>query len=141
MDNMISLDHSIFIQLANFLVTVVVLNYLLVRPVRRQLAERKNLTEKFVSEAKGFADRAAEKLSGYEAALAEARAEAIRAREKVKAEGEALEREMIKTANDTAAGFLLSSRRVCASESKAAADTLLAGADRFASLAVQKILE
>jgi F-type H+-transporting ATPase subunit b len=141
MDNMISLDQSLFIQLLNFLIAVVVLNFLLIKPVRRQLAERKALTEQLVSETEAFVGRAADKLLGYETALAEARAAAVRTRDAIKAESGAQQRETISKANDDAAAFLSSSRRVCASECKAAADTLLAGADGYAALVVRNILD
>jgi F-type H+-transporting ATPase subunit b len=140
MDNMISLDHSLFIQLLNFLIAVVVLNFLLIKPVRRQLAERKALTEQLVGEAEAFVGRAADKLLGYETALAEARAAAVQSRDAIKAESEAQQRETISKANDGAAAFLASSRRVCASERKAAGDTLLAGADKYADMVVRNIL-
>ncbi|MDR2604045.1 MAG: hypothetical protein LBC55_01670 [Desulfovibrio sp.] len=140
MDNMISLDQRLLIQLLNFLIAVVVLNFLLIKPVRRQLAERKALTEQLMSETEAFVGRAADKLLGYETALAEARAAAVRARDAIKAESEAQQRETISKANDKAAAFLSSSRRVCASECKAAADTLLAGADKYADLVVRNIL-
>jgi F-type H+-transporting ATPase subunit b len=140
MDNMISLDQSLFIQLLNFLIAVVVLNFLLIKPVRLQLSVRKALTEQRVSETEAFVGRAADKLLGYETALAEARAAAVQARDAIKAESEAQQRETISTANDKAAAFLSSSRRVCASECKAAADTLLSGADKYADLVVRNIL-
>jgi F-type H+-transporting ATPase subunit b len=140
MDNMISLDHSLFIQLANFIVTIVVLNFLLIQPVRRQLAERKSLTEKLVSEAEDFSALSAGRLTAYERALTDARAAAALTRDEIKTEGEAAQREMLRTADASATGFLQSSRKVCASECRAAADALLAGADGFASLVVQKIL-
>jgi F-type H+-transporting ATPase subunit b len=141
MDNMISLDQSLFIQLANFFIAVVVLNYLLIKPVRGQLAERKALTEQLVSETEAFVGGAADKLLGYETALAEARAAAVQARDAIKTESEAQQRETVSKANDKAAAFLSSSRRICASESKAAADTLLAGADKYAALVVRNILD
>jgi F-type H+-transporting ATPase subunit b len=141
MDNMISLDHSLFIQLANFLVTIIVLNFLLIKPVRRQLAERKTLKERLASEAEACAGLSADKLLGYETALAGARAAAVQSREAIKAESELLQREIAEKAGNAASEYLLSSRRICASECKAAADTLLAGTDRFASLVVRKILD
>ncbi|MDR2125018.1 MAG: hypothetical protein LBP38_08600 [Desulfovibrio sp.] len=141
MDNMISLDHSLFIQLLNFLIAVVVLNFLLIKPVRRQLAGRKTLTEQLVNETEAFVGRAADKLRGYETALAEARAAAVQARDAIKAESEAQQRETIGKANDSAAAFLTSSRRLCAAECKTAAATLLAGADGYAELVVRNILD
>jgi F-type H+-transporting ATPase subunit b len=141
MGNIISLDITVFIQLANFLITIVVLNILLIRPVRRQIAERAELTAGYVAEIERFNKEAEDRLSAYEGAQAEARARAVAARERLKAEGRAGELEILGRAQAEARDFLLSSREDVARQSKAAMQTLEKQVSAFAAGAVARILD
>lgn len=140
MGNMIDLDVTIFVQLANFLITLVVLNYLLIKPVRDQIAARSALTSGYASDIERFTSQAEEKLSGYEAALSEARSKASQARESIKAEGAAKEQSVLQAAHLEAQSFLQSSREQTAREAKAATDSLLANVNVYAEKALSKIL-
>lgn len=140
MGNMIMPDGTIFIQLVNFLITIVVLNYLLIKPVRNQIAARSALTASFTSDIEQFSSAAHEKISGYEAALAEARTKAALTREGIKAEGATREQELLKAAHAEASTYLQSSREATAKEAKAAMDSLLSQVDTFANKAMTKIL-
>ena len=140
MDNMINLDATIFIQMANFLITLVVLNYLLIKPVREQIAKRKALTSGYAVDIETFSSKASEKLSEYETALAEARAQAGQARENMKAQGAAQEQEILQAAHADAHGYLQSSRAQTAKEVQAAMKTLLSQVNDLAAKAGAKIL-
>jgi F-type H+-transporting ATPase subunit b len=140
MGNIISLDSTVFIQLANFLITIVVLNILLIRPVRRQIAERAGLTAGYVAEIERFNGEAEARLSAYESAQAEARSQAVALREKLKADGRAREREILDAAQAEARAFLLASREDVARQSKAAMQTMGKQVDAFAAGAAAKIL-
>ena len=140
MGNMINLDLTLWIQLANFLITIVVLNYLLIKPVREQIAARSALTSGYTAEIEKFAAEASNKLSGYEASLSQARAEASLARESIKAQGQAKEQELLQSAHSEAQAFLHSSREQVAKEAKAAMDILLSQVNGYAATAVSKIL-
>ena len=140
MDNMINLDATFFIQMVNFLITLVVLNYLLVKPVREQIAARKALTSGYAADIEAFSAKASEKLSGYEAALAEARAQAGQAREGIKAQGAAQEQTILQTAHADAHAYLQSSRVETAKDVQAAMKTLLSQVNDLAARAASKIL-
>jgi F-type H+-transporting ATPase subunit b len=140
MDNMIRLDWTIFIQMANFLITLVVLNYLLIKPVREQIAARKALTSGYAADIEAFSSKASEKLSGYEAALAEARVQAGEARENIKAQGAAQEQEILHAAHTDAHAYLQSSRAQTAKEVQAAMKTLLSQVNDLAAKAGPRIL-
>ncbi len=140
MGNMINLDHTIVIQLVNFLITIVVLNFLLIKPVRDQIAARKALTTGYAKDIEQFAADAAAKLSSYEASLAEARAQATVARDAIRAEGQSREHELVSSAHAEAQAFLNSSREQVAADAKAAMDTLLSQVNVFAAKAMSKIL-
>ncbi len=72
---MIDLDLTLFIQLANFLVTMVMLNVLLIRPVRDIIRRRRELSDGMAETADSLNSRAARLLAQYENALQLAREE------------------------------------------------------------------
>lgn len=140
MDNMINLDHTLFIQLVNFLITLVVLNYLLIKPVRNQIAERDTLIKSQSAEIETFTAEASQKIANYEKVLAEARSNASLAREALKADGGVKEQELIQTAHSEAQAYLQSSRQEVAKDAKTAMDSLLSQVNDFAAKAISKIL-
>ena len=140
MDNMIEFDVTLFIQLANFLITLVALNYLLIKPIRQQIAARNALTSSYAADIEAFTSKASEKLSGYEAALAEVRAQAGQAREAIKSQGRAREREILHAANAEAHAYLHTSRAKAVKEVQAAMKTLLSQVNDLAAKAASKIL-
>lgn len=140
MGNMIDLDRTIVIQLVNFLIAVVMLNYILIKPIRRQIASRQELTAEYTTATETFIAEANEKLAGYESALADARSQASFSRDAIKAEGLARQQEMLELAQSQAQSFLLSSREQTAQDAKAAMDSLLSQVTVFADKAMKKIL-
>ena len=140
MDNMITLDHTLLIQLVNFLIAIVVLNYLLIKPVRNQIAARNAITSGYADSIDKFTNDASEKLSEYERSLTEARVEASLAREARKAEGSAREQDLIRSAQAEAQAYLHSSREQTAKDAKAAMDSLMSQVNDFAAKAMTKIL-
>lgn len=140
MGNMIELDITLVIQLVNFLITIVALNYLLIKPVRNQITARSALISEYTGIIEEFNAKASKKLATYETALAEARKEAALTREHIKTHGIEAEKEMIEAANANAQAFLESSREDSARNAKAAMNSLLSQVDGFASKAMSKIL-
>ncbi len=140
MGNLIEFDQTFLIQLVNFLVTLIVLNFLLIKPVRNQIAARKALTEGCAADITRFTQEADAKLGGYEETLSAARAEAGKAREAAKEEGRKREQQVLATAQADAQAFLQASRADTAKSMKAAGDALGAQVDAFASQAISKIL-
>ncbi|HIU17286.1 MAG TPA: ATP synthase F0 subunit B [Candidatus Avidesulfovibrio excrementigallinarum] len=85
---MIDLDLTLFIQLFNFFVTLVVLNVLLIRPVREIIRKRRETTAALTAEADGFLTRANTALENYESALRTAREEGGALRRQAREEAE-----------------------------------------------------
>ena len=139
MGNMIDIDYTILIQLVNFLVTVVVLNFLLIKPIREQIANRRQFTLSQAAGIDAFTADANTKLTAYEAALSEARAAAIAAREGRKAEGHAKEQAIISAAQADAQKFLRAARDETDREAKTAMDTLRGQVNDFAAKAASRI--
>jgi F-type H+-transporting ATPase subunit b len=140
MGDMIDFNMTLFIQLVNFLVTVVVLNFLLIKPVRDQIAARGSLTASYTVDIEKFTGEASNKISAYETALSEARAAASLAREAIKAEGLAREKQLVEAAHGEASAFLTSSREKTSKEAKAAMKSLRSQANAYAAQAMNKIL-
>ncbi len=140
MNSMIDLDITIVIQLVNFLITIVVLNFLLIKPVRDQISARQTILSTHTSEIEAFTKKASTKLSQYEASLKEARVSASVAREAIKAEGHGQEQQIISKSQAEVQEFLQSSREQIAVQANTAKQALLSQVDSFASKAVHKIL-
>lgn len=140
MGNLIAFDNTFLIQLANFLITLVVLNFLLIKPVREQIAARKALTDGQAADITRFTQTAETKLVGYEETLSVARTEAAKTREAAKEDGRKRERELLAAAQADAQTFLQAARADTAREMKAAGDALAARVDTFATQAISKIL-
>lgn len=141
MGNMIDLDYTIVIQLVNFLVTIIVLNFVLIKPVRTQIAARNSLIENYTSEVEGFTAEAGEKLDSYEKALAKARSDAAVVRDGLKGEGLEAEQAIIAKAHGMTQEYLRSSREETQKSAQKAMTQLSAQVDEFARQAMSRILK
>lgn len=70
---MIKIDVTILIQFVNFMVLLAVLNYLLYRPLRAMLLQRKENIENSLQKAKDLEGQIEEKMSRYQDQLQEAK--------------------------------------------------------------------
>ena len=84
---MIDIDRTFPIQLVNFLITIVGLNVLLIRPIRDKIKERNDLMAGQVGKIEGFNSSAEEKLKGYQTAIDAARQEGLEMRKQMRLEG------------------------------------------------------
>ena len=90
----VDLNITLWIQLANFLVTLVVLNYLLISPIRKIIRKRKDNVEGLIGEIEAFTAEKQQLLDEYESELRKAREAAAIYRKDGKVMGE-LERARI----------------------------------------------
>ncbi len=137
---MIDLNFTLLIQLVNFLVTLVVLNALLIRPIRGIIKLRADKMSGLMDEAETFLAEADQKLQNYETALANARSEAAGIRDAKKAEGLVEEQSLITTASGNAHTILQTSRKQIATEMDQAMVTLKSQVDTLAEKAAGKVL-
>ena len=137
---MIDLDSSIYIQFINFVITLVVLNLLLIRPVREIIRKRAEKMSGLLSGAVEFTARAEEKLSGYQKALDEARAAGAEARNALREQGVAQEKQIMEVAGAEAAATLADAKDRAAQEAGAARDSLRAQVGTLARKVADKIL-
>ncbi|MEF2229448.1 MAG: ATP synthase F0 subunit B [Pseudodesulfovibrio sp.] len=133
-------DKTLFIQAANFLITVFVLNVLLIRPIREIIKKRKDLMADQMAKIEGFNGSAETKVADYEAQLAQARKEANELRSSMKDEGSAEEHKILAVAGEAASGAIQAARAEIEVEAKAAMETLTRDVGKFAEAATGKIL-
>ncbi len=137
---MIDLDSTIFVQFLNFVITLFVLNFLLVDPIRKIIKQRKDLmggmvgdTEKFVADAEG-------KLANYHKALDAARIEGSDKRSALKEAGSAQEKDILSAAGQDAAEVLRTERAAVEAETGSAMSDLKGQVDALAGKVVAKVL-
>ncbi len=97
---MLNIDATFFIQVINFLILIAVLNWLLVKPTLRVLEERRVRVEGSEEEARRLTAEADKNIEEYERGLAEARIEAGKQKERIRAEGLERENEIIRAARE-----------------------------------------
>lgn len=137
---MIDVDKTFYVQLINFLVTLVGLNFLLVKPVRGKLKERAEHMAGLLKETEAFSERADDKLKKYEEVLAEARKAGTDERLKVKATAEAEEKVLVDAAVAKAQAELASARATIAKDTQATLEALKGQAAGMAGKVVAKVL-
>lgn len=140
MENL-DLNQTVLIQLANFLITIAFLNYLLIKPLREHLQKRKSFTDGFVNDITHFTTLAEEKLSSYEQALDLARQNASSARDQLKADALATEQSVVSKAQSEAQQHLKSSKEALVAEVNNATALISKEIPALAKEAVSKILD
>lgn len=129
---MFDVNITLGIQLVNFIITIVVLNYVLIQPIRGMVKKRRDLASGMLHDAETFTTDAADKLENYETVLAKAREEAAAMRNVKKSEGTSREAELLAAAGREAQEYLRTSRE---ETRKAVAETMSAMEKRVPELA------
>ena len=137
---MITLDITLLFQLVNFLVTLVVLNYLLIRPIRDIVRQRREIATGFLKNAETFNAEAGRRLNDYETALARAREEAAGTRDAKKAEALELEAATLAKAQQDAQEYIAAMRGQTNAAAATAMKTLHGRIPLLAARATEKLL-
>ena len=137
---MIDLNATFFVQFVNFLLILILLNVVLIGPIRRILKKRATLVASQMEGIESFTSAAAAKLSDYEKALDLARQQATAGRMELKAEGLVKEKEMLDAAGAEAVQTVQSAKAEIAAQSEVARKTLATGVSGLAQKAVSKVL-
>ena len=133
-------DKTIFIQAANFIITIFVLNVLLIKPIREIISKRKGLMADQLETIEGFNSNAESKVSDYENQLSVARKEANDIRTAKKDEGTVEEQLLMSVAGADASSTIQAARAEIKAEVKDAMGQLTKDVDKFAEAATGKIL-
>lgn len=137
---MIDIDKTFLIQLINFLITIIGLNLLLIRPIRDKIIERNKLMADQMGAIEVFSSSADEKLKGYQAAIDAARQEGLELRKQMRADGAGEEQQIMSAAGKDVAAQLKAAQEEIAAQVKGAKNALLADVEKFAQKATAKIL-
>ena len=99
---MLKVDYTLFIQIANFLFLVFVLNILLYRPIRHMLRQRKEQIGSFVESRDDFIEKSGWHEKELEENVVEARKEGFRTKDDLKKEALDVEKGMLQEASASA---------------------------------------
>ena len=133
-------DVSVFIQIINFIVLVVALNYLLFKPIRGIIAQRAEKMAALNSEIETDSDSARSKGEQMDQELAEARRQGQGAKEGFKEEGHTQERQIIEEATKEMEKAVVEVREQITDEIGKARDELKTQVQQFGQDLAQKIL-
>jgi F-type H+-transporting ATPase subunit b len=117
---MIDINYALFYQLANFLVLLIVLNFILFKPIRQIMQERELDISSAFGDAKSAQERVQQLLESYTASLAEAKLKAATTFNTIYQQGLDAQRDMI-AAERAKGGEMLDKARAEVSAATAAA--------------------
>ena len=95
---MIEIDGSVFFQIANFLIMMIAMNYLLYRPIRGILKERREKIQGYETEISGLSGQVEERLQAIEEEMTAARKDGFDRKDALKSEGMDEEKRIISAA-------------------------------------------
>jgi F-type H+-transporting ATPase subunit b len=137
---MIDINVSVLYQLANFIVLLIVLNYILFRPIRQIMLDREQGISSALGEAKSAQDRMQNLLEQYNASLAEAKQKAAATFNSIYQQGLDAQRDMI-AAERTKAGEMLDKARAdVAAAAESARGELKREAERLSQEIASKLI-
>jgi F-type H+-transporting ATPase subunit b len=136
----IDINASLFWQIANFLVLLLVLNYLLYKPIRGILRQRAEKVAQLSSDITSSQEGVKARQKEMEVELAEARADGAASRDEMKAEGHLKEREIIEAATKEMEAAVAKVREQITAEIGQAREQLKGQVQSFGVELAQKIL-
>ena len=131
---------SLFIQMGNFLVLMIVLNFLLFRPIRRKLAERSAHFSKFRTEIDDLGSKTTKRAKELDDLLAEARRQGGTKREELKRQGQDTEKSLVDKATTEMEKSVAQVREQVRAELGSARDELRGQVEAFSRQVAEKIL-
>ncbi len=137
---MLSIDGSLFIQIANFIFLIWALNIVLYRPIRRILNQRQEKMDGFKENIAAFVANAKQKDEAFISGVKEARAKGLKEKESLLFDAAEEEKKIIQRINQKAQADLADLKEKVARDSAAVRESLQAEIDDFANAIGQKIL-
>jgi F-type H+-transporting ATPase subunit b len=137
----LDLNVTFVIQLINLAIALVLVNSLLVRPVRAVIAKRKAGRDDLAREIDAFVSRAAQDADHYEKTLRAAREEGGAMRRRAREEALAGQEDMLAAAGAEAALFVREARERARGDSERASAALAGQTDQLAADVVRKLLD
>ena len=137
---MINIDGSLFIQIVNFLLIMILLNYVLYRPIRGILKERRAKFEAFESSIGDLTARADGRVKEIETQLVEARRDGFNRKDEIKNLGVEEEKKIIEAASGQAEAEVQKIQDQITGEITQARNQLKAEIDMFSKELAEKVL-
>jgi len=137
---MIDINVSLLIQLANFIVLLIILNFILFKPIREIMQEREQGISSALGDAKIAQERMQSLLDQYNTALADAKQKAATTYNALYQQGIDAQRDMISTERAKAGEQLDKARAEITSMSAAARSDLRKEAERLSQEITVKLL-
>jgi F-type H+-transporting ATPase subunit b len=137
---MLTIDHSVFIQIVNFLVLLFLLNVFLYKPVRRILKRRTDEIEGLAHTAAELEEKGLVQSKGLEESVASAQREGFREKEALKAEAVEAEKKMYQGATTEAGAKVEDARKKVAERVQEIGRELEKEMGSFSSELAEKIL-
>lgn len=136
----ISLDITFIIQLVNFLVSVFIINALIIKPIRTNMAKRKAIVDQDKNAAEKFRSQIETQNLQYDERLNAIRIEIAKQRETIKASAEEVAHSALQEANEKARSLRQDSTQKVQSESREVMNALQNKISAFTEEALTKIL-
>jgi F-type H+-transporting ATPase subunit b len=133
-------DWTLFVQIANFLIIVWVLNIILFRPIRNILIQRKERIASLEQNIETSDKGAKEKDEAFDSGIREARAKGLNEKNALLQEATDQEKEIIDKINQKAQADLAEVRKKIAKDAEAVRASLQKEIDTFANAIGEKIL-
>jgi F-type H+-transporting ATPase subunit b len=137
---MIDINVSLFIQMANFLVFLVLMNFVLYRPIRRIVAERKRLISEKQEGIESLEAQVRTALLDYDQTLKDARRTGVQRIQEIKAAGYEQEKELLLRISEQTAAKLQELREKIRRDIEGAREELKQHVKAFSVELAQKIL-
>ena len=137
---MLNIDGTLFLQIANFLVLLLILNFILFRPIRRVLARRADEMNSRQKTIDDYQEQAEKNEKGIEEGVVQARKEGYTEKEALKTQGLEGDREILQEAGGGVEQKLNAAKKEIASKIAVARETLEGQVANFSDELAQKIL-
>jgi len=137
---MLEINGWFFVQLANFLVLLVILNTILYKPVLRIFKERENSTTGFLEDAKKMGHEKDGLLEQIDAKLSEARISARAEFERFSDEGKAAQKQSVTSAQNESVEINKKAREEIRTATDAARKSLKSDIETFSKIIVEKLV-
>ncbi len=137
---MIDINAALLFQLVNFIVLLIVLNFILFKPIRQIMQEREQGIGSALGDAKAAQDRMQKLLEQYNTSLAEAKQKATAAYNTIYQQGLEAQRDMISAERSKAGEMLDKARAEIAAAAGAARVDLKKEAERLSQEITSKLL-
>lgn len=136
----IGLDISALIQIANFLCLILILDFVLYKPIRGILKQRKDKFDGLKGDIGSLAGEVEEKDAAFREAVKDARAKGMQAKDGIIGEASAEEKRIVEEINKKAQADLASVKAKISADAESARASLKKEVEAFAFAICEKIL-